>query len=573
MNKVAAAAVGIFCSVSLAAFAGDEKTETTIDVVGSPKVPPRASVALTEVPQRAADVDPDHRRFLEGEGEKGRPEYPVSEEEFRQMVVESLRQGVDSTVQVYQPGRSGEDLAPVTDQSFRSINYSESQQGTPPDPDIMVGSNHIVVGVNTSFQVFDKSGASVVGPTLYSDLWGSNCGTGAGMNFFDPYSAYDEAEDRYLLGITAYDPSVNGGDNGYACIAVSQTGDPTGQWWLYSFDANPGTGTEYFFDFPHIGVGQSALYVVGNMFGNFFVGNNLMVLDKTQMYAGGATPSWMITVPSTQFTVQPAKLKGYSTGGWPSNPAEPHFFLSAEWGNNANQLTLSSVTLDAANPWSVAPTYTVIGDVTVNTFSQPVSQPQLGGGNIEGNDYRLLDVEYWAGSLWATHSVGCNPGTGTVNCVRWYEIDASGPSLVQQGTFATDGVYRSFPDLAVDQCGDMVVGYSMTSASIYPSVYMAGREVADPAGQLKAETEVRAGDVVYQCYDSTPRRWGDYSGAALDPNGVTMWYVGEYSTPSTFCRWGTWVHGVRWTSCSDAGSQIFADGFETGDVSGWSSSL
>ena len=53
----------------------------------------------------------------------------------------------------------------------------------------MVGKDHIVVGVNTSFQVFNKSGTSLVGPILYEDFWGANCGTGSGVTFFVPLLA------------------------------------------------------------------------------------------------------------------------------------------------------------------------------------------------------------------------------------------------------------------------------------------------------------------------------------------------------------------------------------------------
>ncbi len=535
--------------VSGAAAAESQPTEA----VKGEKVKPRASVSLADVPHRAATEDLDYRKFIEGQTEKSRPEVPVSDEEFDRLILDSLRQGIDESVQIYDSGQSPNGTAPVADQSFKSIDYSQSQQGTPPDPDIMVGSNHIVVGVNTSFQVFDKTGTSVVGPTLYSDFWGSNCGNGSGMVFFDPYSAYDEAADRYVLGITAYDPGVNGGDNGWACVAVSQTGDPTGTWWLYSFDGNLGAGTDYFFDYPHIGVGQDALYLGANMFGSSFVRNHLLVLQKGQMYIGGGTSYFKIDVSSAHFTLQPAKLKGFSTGGWPTDPDEPHYYVSAQWGNNQNQLDVSTVTLDSVNPWGVAPTHAFVGSVTVNTYSLPVSQPQLGGSSIQANDDRLLDVEYWGGRLWATHTIGCNPGGGTVACLRWYEIDISGPtpSLVQQGTFTSEGEYRSFPDLAVDRCGNMVTGYTKTSSAIYPGVFLAGREIADPAGQLKAETTIHAGESSFTCYDSAPRRWGDYTGAALDPDGVTVWYLGEYSTNVATCRWGTWTHGAHWGSCND----------------------
>ena len=413
--------------------------------------------------------------------------------------------------------------------------------------DIMVGKDHIVVGVNTSFQVFDKSGTSLVAPTLYKDFWGSNCGTGSGVTFFDPYSQYDEENGRYVMGITAFDPAINGGDNGWACIAVSKTDSATGNWYLYSFDGNPGGGTDYFFDYPHIGVGQDALYLGTNMFGASFVRNHIFAFEKDKMYAGLPADFVKANVDNNYFTIQPAKLKGYLTGGWPTNADEPHYFIDAQYGNNQNTLTVWQF----SDPWG-SPSFTQAGTVTVNSYNLPISQPQSGGSNLQANDNRLLDVEYWGSKLWATHTVGCNPGDGTVNCVRWYEINIKSgtPSLVQQGTFSSNGDFRSFPDLAVNACGNMLLGYTKTSSSMFPSVYVAGREAGDAAGVLKDETLVHAGEAVYISFDSVPYRWGDYSGMAMDPDGETFWYVGEYSRNQTDPRWSTWVSAHTWSECT-----------------------
>lgn len=511
------------------------------------------TVNLADIPSRPSPVDKLQQQYLDGKIDLAEQDRPVSESLFQAMVAESLRQKADPGVQNYQPQAIMGTLA--VNSSFKSIDYTQSQQGVPPDPDIMVGHDHIVVGVNTSFQVFDKSGNSLVGPILYEDFWanaGGTCATGSSsVNMFDPFSAYDEEESRYILGITAYDSSLNGGDNGWACIAVSTSDSATGSWYLYSFDGNVGSGTDYFYDYPHLGVGQDALYLSANMFGSSFVRAHLHVLDKDAMYAGTTPTYWQIN-DTSDFTLQPAKLKGYNTGGWPTNASEPHYYAAVVWGSST--IRVKKVTLNASNPWGTAPSYATAGSVSVNSYSQPVSQPQSGGSNIEGNDYRLLDLEYWGGKLWATHTIGCNPGGGTVNCVRWYEIDISSgtPSLVQQGTFSSNSTYRSFPDLAVDKCGNMVVGYTSTSSSTFPSVYVAGREAGDTAGQLKQETLVHAGEAYYTAYDSVPRRWGDYTGMALDPDGVTHWYVGEYSRSQSTARWSTWVSGSKWSSCSVA---------------------
>ena len=518
-------------------------TDDVTIVRGAPVSP--AVVDVSTLPSHPAELDRMKDLYEKGLIDLKEADGPVSEAVYESLLEESLKQGVDPTVQNY--------IAPnilgviQSSASFKSIDYTQSQQGVPPDPDIMVGRDHIVVGVNTSFQVFDKNGNSLVGPILYSTFWGSNCGTGSSVVMFDPYSAYDEENGRYILGITAYDPNVNGGDNGYACIAVSQTDSATGQWYLYSFDGNPGTGTDYFFDYPHMGVGQDAIYLAANMFGASFVRNHVFAFDKNAMYAGQSANSVKINVGSGNFTIQPSKLKGYLTGGWPTNVSEPHYFVDAQYGNNQNTLTVWKF----SDPWG-SPTFTQAGTVTVNSYSLPVSQPQSGGGTMQGNDDRLLDVEYWGGKLWATHTVGCNPGGGTVNCVRWYEINISSgtPSLVQQGTFSSNSTYRSFPDLAVNACGDMLVGYTMMSSSIYPSVYVSGREAGDAAGQLKDETLVHAGEANYTAYDTAPRRWGDYTGMAMDPDGRTFWYVGEYSRNQATARWSTWVSGFTWSACN-----------------------
>ena len=508
-------------------------------------------VNMSDVASHPADVDLLRQQYEQGLADIEINEGPYSESVFQTLLDESLNQAPNRDVQNYDFGQP--QLAALNGgASFKSIDYTQSQQGVPPDPDIMVGNDHVVVGVNTSFQVFDKNGNSLVGPTLYDTFWGSNCGSGTNnMVLFDPYSGYDESANRYVLGITGYDTTINGGDNGWACIAVSQTDSATGNWYLYSFDGNPGGGADYFFDYPHIGIGQDALYLGANMFGNFFTRNHIFAYDKNAMYAGQSAQSVKFNVGTSNFTIQPAKIKGFGNGGWPTNANEPHYFVDAQYGNNQNTLTVWAF----SDPFG-SPSFTQVGTVNVNSYSLPVSQPQAGSsGQMQGNDNRLLDVEYWGGKLYATHAIGCNPGGGTVNCVRWYEIDISSgsPSLVQQGTFSSSGVYRSFPDLGVNQCGDMLIGYSVMTSSSFPSTYVAGREAGDPAGQLKSETLMKAGEDYYTAYDSSPRRWGDYTGLALDPDGETYWYVGEYSRNQATARWSTWVGSYTWSGCGSTG--------------------
>ena len=296
--------------------------EENVITYGDPVSP--VEVNLASIPSRAAEVDEMQLAYEAGKLDLDEYEGPVSDAVFHALVEESKLQPGDPTVQNYSdtPTAPNQITSLEAGVNFKAIDYTQSQQGVPPDPDIMVGKDHVVVGVNTSFQVFDKTGTSLVGPTLYEDLWGSNCGSGSSVTFFDPFSQYDEENGRYVLGITAYDPSVNSGDNGWACLAISQTDSAAGAWWLYSFDGNPGSGTDYFMDYPHIGVGQDAIYLSANMFGTGFARNHIFAYDKDAMYAGQPA-SFVKFNEYSSFTWQPAKLKGYETGGWPTEANEP----------------------------------------------------------------------------------------------------------------------------------------------------------------------------------------------------------------------------------------------------------
>ena len=81
-------------------------------------------------------------------------------------------------------------------------------------------------------------------------------------------------------------------------------------------------------------------------------------------------------------------------------------------------------------------------------------------------------------------SVAAN-GTGGV---RWFEITnaTSGTaSFVQQSTYApNDGVWRWMGGAAMDQFGDLAVGYSASSAAIHPEIRWAGRLAGDPVNTL-----------------------------------------------------------------------------------------
>ena len=152
------------------------------------------------------------------------------------------------------------------------------------------------------------------------------------------------------------------------------------------------------------------------------------------------------------------------------------------------------------------------------------------------------------------HSVAVSGGGG----VRWYEMqNPSGtPTVAQQGTFAPDSTYRWMGSVAMDKAGDLAVGYSKSSSSVYPSIAFAGRVPTDPSGTLEAETSVVSGT---GSQTGTLTRWGDYSAMTVDPtDDCTFWYTQEYIKTNGTFNWSTrianfkfpelrfqWRHGRR----------------------------
>ncbi len=426
---------------------------------------------------------------------------------------------------------------------FESIDYNECCGGggnVPADPEIAVGPNHVVAVANVAFEIYDKNGTSLVAPTTFNSFFSSNSNC---TGVFDPNALYDEQADRYIMAIDA--------DGTHYCVAVSNTNDPTGVWNIYAFQT--ASGSE-FFDYPHAGVGNDAIYMGANMFYCTFVCNfldsRIWAFDKTAMYNQQSAAMVSRNLGQSEDTPQPLNLHGWNQGTWPSDG--PHYFLTETNFDGASYTVFSWTNPFGSNSLSAVGTVNLVNATGVSA-GLPVNVPQANSSALlQGNDYRPQDFEYRNGYAWTSTVIACNPGSGTVNCVRWAQIDPVTATVVDAGVYASNGEYRTFADLAVNHCNDMGIGYTKSSSSTYPSIYYTGREHSDPAGTLQGETLLKSGEIAYTAFDGSPHRWGDYTEMTIDPDGLTFWYLGEYSknTGSNNGRWGTYIGSFSFSSCS-----------------------
>src|SRR4029453_12308423 len=117
--------------------------------------------------------------------------------------------------------------------------------------------------------------------------------------------------------------------------------------------------------------------------------------------------------------------------------------------------------------------------------------------------------------------------SGGVAGVRWFELRnvTNGPVTVnQESTYQPDTTWRWMGSAAMDKDGNIAIGYSASSASIFPQLRYAGRLASDPLntlGQGEATLFAGTGSQV-----STGSRWGDYAALTIDPvDDCTFWFT------------------------------------------------
>jgi uncharacterized repeat protein (TIGR01451 family) len=171
-------------------------------------------------------------------------------------------------------------------------------------------------------------------------------------------------------------------------------------------------------------------------------------------------------------------------------------------------------------------------------------------------------------SLVTTYAV-CATGAGTCDTagtgsgtagVRWIELQnvTAGPVTVfQESTYQPDTTWRWLGSAAMDNGGNMAVGYSTSTSTTFPGLRYAGRLAGDPINTLaQGEATLFTGT---GSQSSTGSRWGDYSALAVDPqDDCTFWFTSEYySTTSTF-NWRTRIGNFKFTQCVPAAPQQIA---------------
>jgi hypothetical protein len=442
----------------------------------------------------------------------------------------------------------------------------------PPDTNGRVGATQYVQWNNASFAIWDKSGKLLYGPVAGNTLFQPLGGACATHNDGDPVVAYDILSGRWILSQFVVGASP---DFSHQCVAVSATGDALGSYYLYDFV----TDSANFVDYPKIGVWPDGYYMTGHVFnaaGTSYLAGRIFVFERDKMLQG---------LPARQLQRDLKKYAGKPQYGFlpsdldsltPPPTGEAAFVIGPDpvttqnldstrvaitWGTTPT-ITLTETRISAT--WSLPP---CVGDPSnVTNFNcVPQPSPATAADYLDNLYYHVmyrLPYRNFGGSPVQESLVANITNRGSASnpahgAIRWFEFRNAGssttaPTVFQASTYDPDTAYRWMGSIAVDKDHNIALGYSKSSTSIKPGIYITGRLGNDPLNTMGAETTVRAGLGV-QIGANPFNRWGDYSAMTLDPvDQCTFFYTNEYyrdQEDGDNENWATRIASYRFASC------------------------
>lgn len=472
---------------------------------------------------------------------------------------------------------------PPTIQNFEGISQDEMQAVVPPPnnyipPDTdgeigydpATGKKYYVGWVNTAYAIWDVTTA----PTRLITATGNSLWTGFGgpcetTNDGDPIVLFDQLANRWFMSQFAL-PNIDT-NNGpfYQCIAVSQSGDPTGAYHRYAYLWS----NTKLNDYPKFGVWPDGYYMSINQFNapTFnWGGAGVAVFDRARMLSGlsASMISFDLFSVNDNFGGQlPSDLDGSTL----PPPGTPNYFyevddstISPGLGPDALRIWKFHVdwTTPANSTFGVngTPNYTltvspfnVICPSTRSCVPQPGTSARLdaiGDRLMHRAAYRIVNGQE---RVVLNHTVDAGSARAGV---RWYEVREVGtsPVIYQQSTYApADTEHRWMASLALDHVGNIALGYSVSSGAVHPGVRYTGRLDSDPLGVM-AQGEASLIEGTGSQTDSAAR-WGDYSAMSVDPvDDCTFWYTQEYYATLSARDWHTRIGSFKFPNCS-IGSQ------------------
>lgn len=538
-------------------------------VVGFAETRPARELAATSV----ATIDAELKR-------EGHEINELNEEVERIPNAKARPQKDGALVASWTPNRGFELNIPAPSLTFEGIPV---QGSAPPDTTGAVGPNDYVQIVNSTLvRVWDKNG-NPRGPAFpLSALFAPLGGVAANSDNGDGLALYDRMANRWVLSQFAFASSAS--PPYHQPIAVSKTSDPLGEYWVYDF-ITPGPE---FPDYGKIGAWPDGYYFTTRQFTNgaSYNGFGALAFDRKKMLVGDPSASYIyFNVGPNQSDASSGLLPSDFFGITPPPAGAPNLFsvftddaYQPDSFDTQDALRLYDFHADFAVPGNSSfierpesPLQVAAFDSRSPSGRADIEQPapSVAADRLDSIPDRLmLRLQYVnrAGTQLTTtvHTVnagsippaGRNPTAAEYKAgTRYYVLRKTSPTaawtVLDQATISSgfDAEERWMGSSALDNAGNLAVGYSISSLSTFPSLAYTGRLATDPPNTVQPEVIMWAGTGVQR---GTSNRWGDYSNLSLDPvDDSTFWYTNEYytTTNQTF-NWQTRIGRFKFAGSS-----------------------
>ena len=378
----------------------------------------------------------------------------------------------------------------------------------------------------------------------------------------DPRCIYDKPTDTFFFSVLAFCFP------GAGCTTAVESHQD-----LIVYNATTGAAKEYKVDSsfpahvgcpclgdqPKIGVDNNAIYLSVDEYqdlaagGTIENGADVFIFSKPQLVAQGAVNFTVFTQLTsngiTVFSLQPAISTSSTNTEFLVN-SFPYLDSAGTPNPVANTLGFWKVTGDSNVTTGNFSGVELTGEVIHSeSYAFPVIAVSTGSGAprssafLNPDDDRLQQCQFVSGATWCSLSTAINikNDSTTRDGVAWFKISTTG-HIAAQGYVASIGNYLIYPAIIHSAAtGSTAIVFTLTSGSINPS-----------AAYAFASSGTNFGGVHIAARGAMPStdgasRWGDYSAAALDPNGKDLWMATEY-IPSGFTdpiiNYGTRVFDV-----------------------------
>jgi hypothetical protein len=377
----------------------------------------------------------------------------------------------------------------------------------PPDASGAVGPHHVVGAYNNSLSVQDRDGNQLSFLSIYQ-FWANGSGIQLGNFIFDPRVMYDAVNDRWVLAMLT---DVNE-EQGALLLAVSATSDPAGVWRRYRVNISPNPSVDL--DFTRMAMTADQIVITADEYYNVDVpnGTDIFTITKSSAYSDTQAPAVVKAQPSFYEDLTPVAstdnaVRILSSDGYSIVALE---LISGQLVQTANYIPPASFS------------------------AGPSNCPQLGTTKVLDCGESMLQYALVRdGVLWVVQRASTQHSA----IVVWKIAGQTAKGFVIQDPVAD----YAYPSIAVNRLGAALVGYSVMTASAYPS---AACSYIDPTGKISAPAAVKGGEDWWGNY-----RWGDYSTTLVDPlDDTSFWTLQTYAAPAlrgSHIGWATWWSYVQ----------------------------